>query len=179
MMTLAILSGGEGGFDLFSPTGVGNVLWTWVIFLLALPAIWKFVMGPVSRALEERDDHAVRAIAAAEKASSEAEAARAEVEVRVGEARTEAARLMDEARDRAEVREREIVEAAKAEAGAMVESARGQIQAERDKAVASIRAEVVGLSLQAAGAVLERNVGSEDDIKLVSELVSTTEESPA
>ena len=70
-------------------------------------------MGPVTSALEERDEHAARAIAAAEKASAEAEKARADVEVALGEAQAEAAKLLAEARQRAEAREHEIVEAAK------------------------------------------------------------------
>ncbi len=169
----------EGGFDPFAPAGFGGILWTWVIFLVALPFIWKFVMGPISRALHERDEHVAKAIAAAEKASSEAESARAEVEIKLGEAQADAAKLLAEARERAEVREREILDKAKQEATGMVESARAAIRAEQDKALAAIRNEVVDLSLHAASRVLERNVGSEDDRKFVNELVASTQDSKA
>ena len=155
--------------------GGGNVLWTWVIFVVALPFIWKIVMGPVTTALEERDDHTARAIAAAEKASAEAEKARADVEVALGEARAEAAQLLTAARQRAEVREHEIVEAAKQEASGMVEAARKAIKAEQDKAISTIRNEVVDLSLKAATKVLERNVGSDDDRRFVSNLIGGQE----
>lgn len=175
----SVAAAAEGGFNLLDVGGIGNIFWTWVIFLFALYPMWKIVMGPVTRALEERDDHAVRAIQRAEKASAEAEAARAEVEVKLGEARSEAARLMNEARDRAEGREREIVEQAKSEAAAMVESARTQIQAEKEKALAAIRGEVVELSLNAAGAVIGRKVGDEDDRRLVQELVGAAGEREA
>lgn len=161
----------EGGFDPFKLTFAGGALWTWVIFLLSLIPIWKMVMGPVTRALLERDELAKRAITQAEKASSEAEAARAEVEVRLGEARAEAQKLLTQARERAEARERELVDAAKAEAAALLENARSQIRAEQEKAVAAIRTEVVELSLSAASKVLDRNVGSDDDRRLVTELV--------
>lgn len=164
----------EGGFNPLDPAGLGNLMWTLVIFLVALPFMWKVVMGPVVRALEERDDHVVRSIQAAEKASAEAEAARAEVEVKLGEARSEASRLMAEARERAEDREREIVEASKQEAVAMVENARTQIQVEQEKAIAAIRTEVVELSLNAASKVIGRTVDAEDDRKLVEGLVGAT-----
>ena len=172
-MLLLIWMAEEGGkFDPFDMVAGGNLLWTWVIFLAALPFMWKIVMGPVTTALEQRDEHAVHAIAAAEKASAEAEKARADVEVALGEAQAEAAKLLAEARHRAEAREQEIVTAAKQEATGMVEAARNAIHAEQDKAISAIRNEVVELSLNAASKVLERSVGGEDDRRLVTELVS-------
>jgi len=175
-MFLLILSAieeghGGGGFNPFDPSGMGGILWTWVIFLAALLPIWKFVMGPITRALTERDDLARKAIADAKAASEEAEKARAEVEVSLGEARAEAAQFLAEARERAGVREREIVDEAQARAHEMVESARRTIQAEQAKALAAIRDEVVEISMAGASKVLSRNVGSEDDRRLVGELV--------
>ena len=94
-----------------------------------------------------------------------------DVEIALGQAQAEAVKLMGEARQRAEAREHEIVDAAKQEAAGMVESARKAIRAEQDKAISAIRAEVVDLAMNAAGQVLERNVDHEDDRRLVSELV--------
>jgi F-type H+-transporting ATPase subunit b len=161
----------EGGFDPLVPTSFGNFVWTVLIFLVSLPLIWKLVMGPIARALEERDDAAARAIARAETASEEAEASRAAVEVKLGEAQADAAKLLAEARERAELREREIIEQAKQEAAGLVEGAQKAIRAEQDKAISAIRNEVVELSLNAAGKVLERNVSSDDDRRLVEQLV--------
>ncbi|MFT5463785.1 MAG: F-type H+-transporting ATPase subunit b [Planctomycetota bacterium] len=168
--TLAVASG--GGFNPLALEGGGNLLWTLVIFAIALPLMWKLVMGPVTSALEERDAHASRAIERAETASRDAERARADIEVKLGEAQAGAAQLMSDARERAEVREQKIVEAAKHEASSMIEQARGAIQAEQDKAISTIRNEVVELSMNAASKVLERNVGGEDDRRMVSELVA-------
>lgn len=174
---LALAEG--GGFDPLSLTGGGNTLWTWVIFLIALPLMWKFVMAPITQALLERDKAAAKAIETAEKASAEAERARAEVEVRLGEAEAEASKLLAAARERAEGREREIVDAAKQEATALLENARRNIQAEQDKAIAAIRNEVVDLTVHAAGELMGRRVDSEDDRRLVGELVSAGEDSKA
>ena len=135
MLPIALLEGGGGGFDALNLNTFGaNFLWTLLIFLLALGPIWKVVMGPITRALTDRDEVAAKAIHSAEEASEAAERARAEVEVNLGEARAESAKLVEAARDRAEVREREIVENAKSEAKAMVEQAQAQIVAEKDKA---------------------------------------------
>ena len=114
-MMLMLLAEGDG-FQPLNNTFASNMFWTWVIFLGSLPFIWKIVMGPVTTALLERDREASESVKLAEKASEEAEKARAEVEVKLGEAQAEAAKVMAQARERAETREREIVEAAKAEA---------------------------------------------------------------
>jgi len=173
MAPTALLAEG-GGFNPLDLHGIGGVLWTWVIFLVALPFMWKIVLGPVSKALEERDDQAVRAIQAAEKASADAEAARAEIEVKLGEARTESAQMLQEARERAEARARDLEAKAAAERTARLDSALSEIRSEREKALAAIREEVVELSMSAAGQVLGRNVGSEDDRRLVAELVGAS-----
>jgi len=173
-MLIVLLTSADGGAA-FSPLGMSafaNAFWTWVIFLACLPFVWKIVMGPVTAALVARDAEASEAVKLAEKASGDAEKARAEVEVKLGEAQAEAATVMAHARERAETREREIVEAAKSEATAMIASARTNIQAEQDKAIAAIRSEVVELSINAASQVLSRRVDSEDDRRLVTELVT-------
>jgi F-type H+-transporting ATPase subunit b len=164
----------EGGFNPVDPSAGGLALWTWIIFLIALPFMWKVVMGPVAKALAARDAQAAAAIDDAKRASEDAQRARAEVEQRLREAAAGAQRTMDEARARAEAREKELVDKAKAEAGAMLESARGAIRAEQEKALAAIRREVVDLSLSAASRVIARKVDSDDDRRLAAEVVAAT-----
>lgn len=164
----------EGKFDVFDPNGAGNLLWTILIFGLSLPLMWKFVFGPISAALFERDERSSAAIDAARRAEETAERLRGEMEVARGEAQREAAQLLNDARSRAEMRERDIVENAKQEATAMIEGARRQIQTEQAKAIAAIRNEVVDLTLSAATQVLGRAVRSEDDQRLAQDLVSKT-----
>lgn len=166
----------EGGLNPFDASAMGGTLWTIVIFVLALIPMWRLVLGPVVNALESRDDVALRRISEAEKASQEAEKARAEVEIKLGEARSESSRILAEARERASVREREIVEAANRKAAEETEAALKQIAAEKDKAIAEIRDTVVDLALGAASKVLERNVGSEDDRRMVESLVGDVKE---
>lgn len=172
--SLAIAAAEGGGFNPLDPSGLGGLLWTLIIFLISLPFMWKIVMGPITTALAERDDRAARAIAAAEEASQAAENVRAEMELKLGDAKADAAKLMSEARERAETREREIVEQAKADAEAMVERAKHDIETAKEQALTAIREEVVDLSLSAAGQVLRRTVDSEDDRRLVTELVGVT-----
>lgn len=171
MSQFAVIAAGGGGFNPLDISAGGALFWTLVIFLLALPFMWKLVFGPITQALAERDGQATAAIRAAEKAGEQAEEARAAVEVQLGEAKAEAQKMLASAKERAEVRERDIVDNARKEADAMIASARSAIESEREKALSSIREEVVNLSLGAATKVLGRNVSSEDDRRMASELV--------
>ncbi len=170
---LALLSEGTA-YNPMDAAGFGGVMWTWIIFLVALPLMWKIVLGPVTTALSQRDAQAFAAIESAEKAAKEAEKVRAEVEVKLGEAQASAAKMLSEARERAEKREHEIIELAKKEADSMRERAKADIDAAKDQALAAIREEVVDISLAAASQVLKRRVDAEDDRRLVAELVSAT-----
>jgi F-type H+-transporting ATPase subunit b len=175
MTTAMLLIPAEGGgFNPLDFTQLGILIWTWIIFLVALPFIWKVVMGPVTRALLERDEKAASAIAGAEAAKADAEKARVAVEASLAEARAEAAKTIEAARARGEVREREILGEAKAASEKLLEHARSEIRSEQAKAVAQIRAQVVDLSLAAAGKVLERKVDAADDRRLVESLVAAS-----
>jgi len=171
---LLVAPEGGGGFDPLNIHQGGNMLWTWVIFLVTLPIAWKMVMGPITSALEERDERAREAIDAAEKASQDAQEARAEVEIKLGEAQASAAEMLSEARERAEGREREIIDTARKEAEAMIDRARTDIDAEKEKALLAIRDEVVDLAVGAAGQVLGRKADSEDDRRLAADVVGAS-----
>lgn len=162
-----------GGFNPLDFTQFGILIWTLIIFGAALFPIWKVVMGPITKALLDRDHKAESAIVAAEEARRETEKARAEVEARLEQARVEAAKTIEAARVRAEAREREMTEEATAASEKLLERARAEIRSEQEKAVAQIRAQVVDLSLAAAGKVLERRVDAADDRRLVESLVGS------
>jgi F-type H+-transporting ATPase subunit b len=159
-----------GGLLDFMP---GVTIWTWLAFLLALPLMWKFVYGPIVRALEERDGKVEDAIEAAEKARADAEsqiaAARAELEKARGEAR----RMVEEATSRAERQAAEALREAKEEAKAQLERARDDIAAEKRSALMEIRQEVVGLTISATGAILRKDIDDDTHRQMVQDFLSS------
>jgi F-type H+-transporting ATPase subunit b len=161
-----------GGFNPLDLSQGGGLFWTIVIFLVALVPIWKLVMGPITRALEARDEAAAAGLAAAQKASADAQSARAAVESNLREAQLEAAKIVDAARGRAEIVERELKDTAGREAQALIARAKSEIKNEQDKALAAIRTQVVEVSMNAASQVLKRRVDSADDRRLVEEMVA-------
>ncbi len=171
MTGLLLMPAEGGGFDPFAFAG-GATFWTWVSFLLALPLMWKFVFGPITRSMAERDQKVEDSIRAAEEARRKAEeqiaAARAEAE----KARADAKRQIDEALARASTQAQATLREAKTEAERQLVKARESIDAERRKALLEIRKEVVDLTIRSASRVLKRSVDGEANRKLVQDFLS-------
>jgi F-type H+-transporting ATPase subunit b len=156
----------EGGFDPFEFAG-GATFWTWVIFLLSLPVMWKFVFQPITAALVERDERVIEAAQAAEAAKREAELAVADARNELEKARAEGRRMVQEATARAERQGQDERNKAKAEAQAQLEKAREEIEGEKRRALMEIRQEVVDLAIRSAGRILERDVDDDAHRKMV------------
>lgn len=147
----------------------GLIFWTWITFFVVLAILaWK-AWGPMINALERREASIHGALEAAEKARQRSEELTAKVEEEIRLSRHEAQQIIIEARAAAEEVRGELEEVAKKKADELVAKARDQIGAERERALHEIRTTVVDLSLSLAGKVIERNLTTEDNKKLVEE----------
>jgi len=147
----------------------GLIFWTWTTFFVVLAILaWK-AWRPMINALEKREAGIRGALEAAEKARQESEELTTKVEEEIRQSRHEAQQIITEARAAAENVRGELEEVAKKKADELVAKARDQIGAERERALSEIRTTVVDLSLSVAGKVIERNLTTEDNKKLVEE----------
>ncbi len=147
----------------------GLIFWTWTTFFAVLAILaWK-AWRPMIRALDKRQEGIHNALEAADKARRESEELTAKVEEQIRESRRQAQEILADTRMAAEKVRGELEEVAKRKADELVEKARDQINAERDRALREVRTTVVDLSLALAGKVLERNITSEDNRRLVEE----------
>ena len=160
-----------GGFDPFEfASGAG--FWTIVIFLLALVPMWKFVFGPITAALDERDRKVDEALAAAERAKREAEQQTAATRAELEKARAEAKAMVHEAISRAERQAQEELSRARVEADRQLQKASAEIEAQKQKALEELRREVVGLAIGSAGAILRRDVDDDAHRRFVADFVA-------
>lgn len=169
LLLIPMPSGGGNGLDSLLDVGASSFFWTPLIFLLALPVMWKFVFGPITKALEEREDNSRNAAAAAEAAREETERLKAAIQEDLDAARREAAKQVAEAKGRAAEREKELMAAAKEEA----EKERSRAQAEIAQALNSareiLRKEAVQLGVDIAEQVIKREFSDEDQQRLVTD----------
>lgn len=167
----SVLRAGEdghgGSFNPFEFAG-GATFWTLVIFLLSLPVMWKFVFGPIVKALADRDQAVVDAAKAADDARVQAEQAVAQAREEREQGRAEARAMVQEAQNRAERQAQEAQKNAKDEAERQLQKAREDIEAEKRRALLEIRQEVVDLAIASAGRILKQDVNDEAHRTMVS-----------
>jgi F-type H+-transporting ATPase subunit b len=162
----------EGSPDLLSPS-YGLMAWTLLIFVILFVVLSKFAFGPITKAVEAREKALEEAIAGA-KADREAAALlladqRREIET----ARQEAQRIIADARQTGERVRTEMLETARTEQTALLERARTEIGLERDKAILELRKEAVDLAIAGATKVVEQNLDSAGNRRLVESYLAS------
>ncbi|WP_084151825.1 F0F1 ATP synthase subunit B [Nocardioides halotolerans] len=130
-------------------------------FALLFYLLARYVIPPINKAMEARQD-AIRAeFEEVEAAKQQASSAEEEYKTQLADARKEANRLREGAREEGAQIVAELREQGEAEKARIVESAHAQIAAERQQALASLRAEVGSLATTLAGRIVGESL--EDD----------------
>ncbi len=140
-----------------------DLIWGTVAFIVVLIVIIRVVMPNINRALDARHDAIEGGILRAQKAQEEAESTKNEFEDALKEARTEAARIREQARADGMKILAELKEQAQAEAARINAAALATIEVERENALNSLKAEVGTLALSLASSVIGASL--EDDKK--------------
>lgn len=158
--------GGGGGLFDINP---GLIVWTWVVFLILLFVLRKWAWGPILGALETREKRIQEALDTAARDREEAAQLLEEHRRMLDESREQAQNILADSRKAAERLRGEMVEEARREKDRIVGRATEEIERERDQALDALRREAVDLSISAAGRVLERNLDSEENRRLVED----------
>ncbi|MBO6574093.1 MAG: F0F1 ATP synthase subunit B [Rhodothermales bacterium] len=156
---------------LLSPN-IGLAVWILITFGLLWLLLWRFAWGPITSALEERENTIQSSIDQAERALAEARQIQADNDKARREAEADAQKILREARDTAETLRTEEVEKTKAQIRHMQESAQTEIERERDAALQTLRNEVADLAISAAGRVLGESVDDARQRKLVDNFLN-------
>ena len=162
-------AGGEGGENGIFAGDVGNVLWTLVTFGLVIFVLGKFVWGPLTDMIQQREEMILGSLEQAKSDREAAEATLEELEKRLNDARTEATAIVEEGRRDAEVVRQKIEADAKAEAEKMVERAKREIGIARETAVKELYELSGNLAADIAGRIVGKELDSKDHARLISE----------
>jgi F-type H+-transporting ATPase subunit b len=126
-----------------------------IAFILMILILGRYVYPRVMAAAEARQRQIAEQLAQAERARQEAETRLSDVDVKLQEARRQAAEIVEGAGRSAEQLRLEVRARAEEEARRIVENARRDIEAERRTAIDSVRGQVADLVVAAT----ERVVG--------------------
>jgi len=161
MRDYVVRATGEEGLNPLVPHPIEIIIGL-VVFGLLFLAIKKFVVPNFEKTYAERTTAIEGGLKQAETKQAEADAKLAELEKQLGDARHEAARIREEAREQGARIVSDLREQAQAEHTRIVDHGKTQIEAERQAAVASLRAEVGALATQLAGRIVGESLDDDE-----------------
>jgi F-type H+-transporting ATPase subunit b len=130
-------------------------------FVIVFGGLGKVLLPRIQKTLAERTDAIEGGLQRAEQAQAESQQTLERYRAQLGEARQEAARLREEAREQGTQIIAEMREQAQAEYRRLVESAQAQIETDRQQAVSALRAEVGQLATELAGRIVGESLADE------------------
>lgn len=161
----------DGGGGLFA-INPGLMFWTWIVFIILLVVLRKWAWGPILGALEAREKRIQQALDEAARQREEASRVLEQQRALLNEAREQAQNILADSRKAGEKVRGELTEEARRQKDKILEQARDEIGRERDQALEVLRRETVDLSIAAATRVLNREVDSSENRRLVEEYMS-------
>jgi len=132
-----------------------------IAFLIVFALLAKVLMPRISKTLAERTDQIEGGLKRAEDAQTEANKVLEQYRAQLADARHEAARLREQAKEEAA----QIVAQGRADGVAerqrIIDSASAQIEADRQQALTALRAEVGSLAVELAGRIVGESLADE------------------
>ena len=125
-----------------------------IVFVIVFGILGKMLLPRITKTLNEREDAIQGGINRADEAQAEAQAVLAQYRAQLEDAKHEASRLREDAREQGAQIIAEMRERAEAEARRITEAAQAQIEAERQQALISLRSEVGSLATELASRIV-------------------------
>lgn len=149
--------------------------WTALFILLNTLTIFfvakKFLFGPVMKIIDDRQKEIDDMYKGADSAKKNAQAMEAEYKQKLSAAQVTSERIVKEAVARGQSREEEIIRKANQDAAAIMDKASADIAQEKKKAINDAKNEISGLAMAIAGKVVERELNSADQAKLIDSFI--------
>ena len=144
-----------------------DIIWSLVPFAIIVAFFWIYAIPKFRKILDDRAEIIEGGIAKAESAQAEAAAALEEYNAQLREARSEGARIREQARVEGAAILAELKEQATVEAARVTANAKAQIEAERQSAIVSLRSEVGSLAIDLASGVIGESLNDDEKASAV------------
>lgn len=142
-------------------------------FLILLIAIRVFAWKGIKQGMNNRTERIRGDLARADEAKAEAEGVLADYQSRVAASKTEATRIIEDARAAADALKGELQKRAEAEIAETRQRAQADIEAAKQQAIADLRGEVTSLAIGAAEVVVQKNLDQATQIQLIENYINS------
>ncbi len=162
-MAFAAEEGGGGPLEI----NVGLQIWVILTFVVMMGLLAKLAFKPIGEALERRGSTIKAQLDEAERSRAEAKKLMEDYQKQIAEARVEAGKVIEEARQLGEKVRKDVVDKANSEASAIVSRSAEEIVRQKEKGIQEMKDTVASLSVQIAGRIIEKEVNEATHKQLV------------
>jgi len=167
--------GGEEGFTPFS-VNTGLIFWTLVVFGILLAILWRLGWPAILKAVEDRERRIQQQLEEAERARAESAQLLEEHRRMIATAKAESQEMITKARGVAEKERQTLLAQAREQYEELLARAKKEIDSQKQQAIVELRREAVDLSIAAASKLVEANLDSAANRKLVMEYLASLEQ---
>ena len=153
-----------------------DALAVFLAFVVLLIAVFYFAYKPVKKLLKERGDYVEGKIKSAETREKESQKLLDQANEEVKNKKVEAMGIVEKAKEDAQKERAAILEKAKEEKEAEIKRTKEEIAQEIEASKDEIHREIVSVALDASSKVLEREVNSKDNEKLIDSFIDDLKE---
>jgi F-type H+-transporting ATPase subunit b len=149
-----------------------ELFWGTAAFLVLVILMYKFAFPAVAKAMESRTNRIRKDLDDAERLKAEAQTILDQYTAQLQDAKNEANRIIEEARQTADQLRRDLMARAEAEVAELRQRNADDINAAKDRTLADLRSQVAEIAIAAAERVVERNLDRDTNSALVENFIA-------
>ena len=167
-------SEGHGGVEAPNPIlpATNEVIWGAISFFILLILMAKFAFPAIMKTMQARTDRIREDLDEATRARTEAQSVLEEYQRQLSDARAEANRIIEEARQTADQLRRDLMTRAEAEVAELRQRAREDVDAAKARTMTELRTEVTTLAIDLAEKVVGQNLDRRTNEALVESFIT-------
>jgi F-type H+-transporting ATPase subunit b len=149
-----------------------ELIWGSISFVLLFFLMKRFAYPAVKKGMDGRAEKIRNSLDEAERVRGEAETILQQYQRQLADAKSESARIIEEARQAADKLRQDLKRQAETEVAEMRARAQEDIQAQIDRAMADLQSRVAELAIELAEKVVERSLDRETNLALIEEYIN-------
>ncbi|NOX36170.1 MAG: F0F1 ATP synthase subunit B [Calditrichaeota bacterium] len=149
----------------------GMLIWTWVTFLFLLLVLRKLAWKPLLGAVEERERTIAESLKRANEAREEAERLLEEQQKKFARTQEEIQAMLKENKELAQKMRDEIIAQARADASKLIERAKQDIEKERQMAMQALKEEVANMVVYATARLIQSQLDEKKHREIIDQYI--------
>jgi F-type H+-transporting ATPase subunit b len=149
-----------------------ELIWGGISFVVLLLLLSKFAFPALKKGMDDRTERIRKDLDEAEGAKTEADRIREDYSRQLADAKAEAGRIIEEARQAADSVRRDLTARAETEAQELRQRNAEQLEAERTRIMGELRGQVSTLAIELAEKVVEANLDRDAQNRLIESYIS-------